>query len=170
MDPQHAAIARDIEIQTFKAERPITRRVIEAIPANKAEFKPDPVIKSALDLAFHIVGAEHRFVQAVLNGAFDFTNTGRPAELTTPADIIRWADAKFEADMTHLARVSPQDLTKVIDFRGIFQMPAVAFLRIGLNHSIHHRGQLSMYLRPMGAAVPAIYGESYDSAKSKLEV
>jgi uncharacterized damage-inducible protein DinB len=34
-------------------------------------------------------------------------------------------------------------------------------------HSIHHRGQLSMYLRPMGAKVPAIYGESYDSAQAK---
>jgi len=32
-----------------------------------------------------------------------------------------------------------------------------------LNHSIHHRGQLSMYLRPMGAKVPSIYGESYDA-------
>ena len=38
---------------------------------------------------------------------------------------------------------------------------------IGLKHSIHHRGQLSMYLRPMGAKVPSIYGESYDSAKAK---
>ena len=37
---------------------------------------------------------------------------------------------------------------------------------IGLKHSIHHRGQLSMYLRPMGAKVPSIYGESYDSAQA----
>jgi uncharacterized damage-inducible protein DinB len=36
-----------------------------------------------------------------------------------------------------------------------------------LNHSIHHRGQLSMYLRPMGAKVPSIYGESYDSAQAR---
>jgi uncharacterized damage-inducible protein DinB len=36
-----------------------------------------------------------------------------------------------------------------------------------LNHTIHHRGQLSTYLRPMGSKVPAIYGESYDSAQAK---
>ena len=42
-------------------------------------------------------------------------------------------------------------------------LPAVVYVQIGLNHSIHHRGQLSMYLRPMGAKVPSIYGESYDS-------
>jgi len=36
-----------------------------------------------------------------------------------------------------------------------------------MHHSIHHRGQLSMYLRPMGAQVPSIYGESYDTARAK---
>lgn len=54
-----------------------------------------------------------------------------------------------------------------LDFRGIFQRPAVSFLLFGLNHTIHHRGQLSSYLGCMGAKVPAIYGESYDSAQAK---
>jgi uncharacterized damage-inducible protein DinB len=49
----------------------------------------------------------------------------------------------------------------------MFQMPAVAFLQLGLNHTIHHRGQLCSYLRCMGAKVPAIYGESYDTAQAK---
>jgi len=55
----------------------------------------------------------------------------------------------------------------VIDFRGMFQLPAVAYLTFSLNHTIHHRGQLSTYLRAMGGKVPAIYGESYDSALAK---
>jgi len=55
----------------------------------------------------------------------------------------------------------------MVDFRGMFQRPALTFLQIGLNHSIHHRGQLTTYLRPMGGKVPAIYGESYDSALAK---
>jgi len=59
-------------------------------------------------------------------------------------------------------------LVKAVDFRGLFQLPAVAFIQLSLNHSIHHRGQLSMYLRPMGAKVPAIYGESYDTAQARL--
>jgi uncharacterized damage-inducible protein DinB len=58
-------------------------------------------------------------------------------------------------------------LTRPIDFRGIITLPAVSFLLIGLKHSIHHRGQLSMYLRPMGAKVPSIHGESHDSAMAK---
>ncbi len=55
----------------------------------------------------------------------------------------------------------------MLDFRGLFQSPAVTFLQISQNHTIHHRGQLSTYLRPMGAKVPVIYGESYDSAQER---
>jgi uncharacterized damage-inducible protein DinB len=47
------------------------------------------------------------------------------------------------------------------------QHPAVAWIQFSLNHSIHHRGQLSTYLRAMGGKVPAIYGESFDSAEAK---
>jgi uncharacterized damage-inducible protein DinB len=45
---------------------------------------------------------------------------------------------------------------------GMFNLPAVMYLQFMLNHSIHHRGQLSAYLRPMGAKVPSIYGGSFD--------
>jgi uncharacterized damage-inducible protein DinB len=45
---------------------------------------------------------------------------------------------------------------------GMFNLPAVMYLQFMLNHSIHHRGQLSSYLRPMGAKVPSIYGGSFD--------
>jgi uncharacterized damage-inducible protein DinB len=66
-----------------------------------------------------------------------------------------------------LESLSSEHLIKVIDFRGVFQMPAVRFLGVLLHHTIHHRGQLTVYLRPMGAKVPALYGESYDSAEAR---
>ncbi|MBM3793379.1 MAG: hypothetical protein FJW31_04785 [Acidobacteria bacterium] len=59
----------------------------------------------------------------------------------------------------------------IVDFMGVFQQPAVGFVTMAMNHSIHHRGQLSSYLRPMGAKVQAIYGMSADDnpfAKSRL--
>ena len=49
---------------------------------------------------------------------------------------------------------------------GIRQWPAMLYLQSGLHHTIHHRGQLSQYLRPMGAKVPSIYGMSYDDARA----
>ncbi len=83
------------------------------------------------------------------------------------ADIARWYGDMFQSTLGRVKQLSPEQLNKVLDFRGLFQLPAVAFLQFQLNHSIHHRGQLSVYLRPAGGKVPAIYGESYDSAEAR---
>ena len=73
----------------------------------------------------------------------------------------------FSGDAGRVAALTADQLLKIVDFRGISQLPAVIYLHTASIHSIHHRGQLSTYLRPMGAKVPAIYGESYDSAQAK---
>jgi uncharacterized damage-inducible protein DinB len=65
--------------------------------------------------------------------------------------------------MAKLRGMPPERLVKVLDYRGILIFPAVFFLQIALTHTVHHRGQLSNYPRPMGAKVPAICGESGDS-------
>ena len=166
---EQAVLIRDLVMQSLKSEHPVTRRVIEAIPLDTGDFRPNDVMKSAIDLAWHIVGAEHRFMEAVANGVFDFTNSGRPPELQTSADVARWYADTFPRDAERIGAMPVEALMKVVDFRGIFQLPAVAYLQTAQMHSIHHRGQLSMYLRPMGAKVPAIYGESYDSAQAKKD-
>ena len=81
-----------------------------------------------------------------------------------------WQDAATRSLGRGVAVVGRQgeQLTKILDFRGMFQWPAVSFIQLTLTHTIHHRGQLSMYLRPMGATVPAIYGESYDTTQARL--
>jgi uncharacterized damage-inducible protein DinB len=156
-------ILNAVGIPSVDAEHPVTKRVIAAIPHDKGDYRPDDVGKSAIDLAWHIVTAEIRFLEAVSAGAFDLTPTPRPETIRTGDDVNRWYDELFAGAMARLRRTSGEQLLKPIDFRGIFQFPAVVYVQLGLNHSIHHRGQLSMYLRPMGAKVPSIYGESYDA-------
>ena len=109
--------------------------------------------------------AENRFLCAVADGAFDLTPRPRPEDVRSPADVIAWYDERLPGNVERLNAASGAALAQPIDFRGILNFPAVVFLRIGLNHTVHHRGQLSMYLRPMGAAVPSIYGESFDARK-----
>jgi len=167
LQPEQALILREAALRSLTAERPVTQRVIEAIPLDKGDFRMDDVGKSALDLAWHIVGAEHKFLDFVVKGTFDVTPAPRPAHLDHSAAIARWFAETAAKDYEKVAAAPVEALVKVVDFRGRYQFPAVTFLQIGLNHSIHHRGQLSMYLRPMGAKVPSIYGESYDSAKAK---
>src|SRR6185503_2565250 len=149
LHPDQALFLRQFLLGGLEREHATTRRVIEAIPLDKGEYRPDAIVKSANDLAWHIVGAEHRFMDAVVTGAFDFTNTGRPAELRTSADIARWYAEMFPRDVARITALPGDALTRMIDFRGIFQLPAVTYLQTAQIHSIHHRGQLSMYLRPM---------------------
>jgi uncharacterized damage-inducible protein DinB len=170
LQPDQALFLRQFMLGSLEREHTTTRRVIEAIPADKGDYRPDSIVKCSNDLAWHIVGAEHRFLEAVANGVFDFTNPGRPEALGTSADIARWYGDTFPRDVARVKAMPVEALMQSIDFRGLFQFPAVVYLQTAQIHSIHHRGQLSMYLRPMGAKVPAIYGESYDSAQAKAAV
>jgi uncharacterized damage-inducible protein DinB len=154
-------------LPSLHAEHPVTKRVIAAIPAEKADYRPDAIVKSAIDLAWHIVASETRFLEAVASGAFDFGGAARPDSIRTPADIVDWYTERFARDIDRLKQIAGDELIRTIDFRGLFQFPAVVYVQLGLNHSIHHRGQLSMYLRPMGAKVPSIYGESYDAREAR---
>jgi uncharacterized damage-inducible protein DinB len=151
----------------LKNESRITRSVIEAIPADKGDYRPDEISKSALELAWHIVITEMRFMEAVAAGAFDLSPRPRPETIRNAAALLVWYDENFGARFDALTKLSNEQLLKTVDFRGMFQLPAVMYLNFVLHHSVHHRGQLSMYLRPMGAKVPAIYGESYDSAEAR---
>jgi uncharacterized damage-inducible protein DinB len=164
---QATLILRTSGLPTLRAERPVTKSVIAAIPPDKMDYRPDPVTRSAGDLAWHIVTAESRFLEAVAEGEFDLSPRDRPADVRTPADINRWYDERLERAVERLKALSGDHLVRTIDFRGVFQFPAVVYVTIALNHTIHHRGQLSMYLRPMGATVPSIYGESYDARQAR---
>ena|SRR5579863_6151764 len=170
--PEQATfLLQSVLLPAVKNEHALTKRVIEAIPpeatAEKGDYRPDSCAKSALELAWHIATAEHRFHDAVASGEFNLTPSPRPENVRNSADIAKWYAESFEKDFERLTKLSGEQLSKMVDFRGLLQFPAVVFLQVGLNHTIHHRGQLSTYLRPMGGKVPAIYGESYDSAEAK---
>ena len=163
LQPEQATfLLQAVLLPALTSEHAITQRVIEAIPDDKGDFAPHPVSRTALDLAWHIVSAEHRFFDAVCSGNFDYTPVPRPDSARAGADISGWNANSFRQDLARVAATSPEQLMTPIDFRGLFKLPAVTFLQIAINHTIHHRGQLSAYLRQMGARVPSIYGHSWD--------
>ena len=164
---QAVAVVRELLVPAYVNEHPLTKGVIASMPADKSAYKPHDVARSAIDLAWHIVAAECSFLNAVSNGAFDFTGGARPQEIQKPMDVVSWYSGEFGRAISKVKTLDGEQLLKPIDFRGIFNFPAYAYLQSGLSHSIHHRGQLSTYLRPMGGRVPSIYGESYDSRQSR---
>lgn len=156
-----------VHLPALKNEHPLTRKVIEAVPVDKGHYRLDPNARTALELAWHIAAAENRFMEATINGEFNRSGSGRPETVRNSADVARWYAERFERNFESLTKLTGEQLLKVVDFRGMFQRPAIMFLHMGMGHSIHHRGQLSAYLRPMGAKVPSIYGESYDDAQAR---
>jgi uncharacterized damage-inducible protein DinB len=168
MSPDHAEfLHHHIFLPGLKSEHPINLAVIGAIPLYRGDYRPDEISKSALDLAWHITATEMRFMDAVLAGGFDFTPNPRPASIANSADLSRWYVENFEERFGKVSKLPKEHLVQIVDFRGLVQLPVVMYLSFVRNHSVHHRGQLSMYLRPMGAKVPAIYGESFDSAEAR---
>jgi uncharacterized damage-inducible protein DinB len=151
----------------LRNEHQITKSIIKAIPLDKGDYRPDAVSKSALELAWHIAATEMRFMDALPAGEFDLSPRPRPDSIKNSADLTAWYTDNFELRFERLKKLSNEQLLKIVDFRGMFQLPAVMYLNFILHHSIHHRGQLSTYLRPTGAKVPAIYGESYDTAEAR---
>src|SRR5437868_5094569 len=97
-----ALFLRDNAIRNLKMEQPVTQRVIEAIPLDKGDYRPEPSGKSALELARHIAGAEHLFHESVITGAFDFANASRLSDLNTSADVARWYAETSQRDLARL--------------------------------------------------------------------
>jgi uncharacterized damage-inducible protein DinB len=168
IQPEQAAfLLNTVYLPALRNEHRITKAVIDAIPLDKGDYRPDSVSKSASELAWHIAATEMRFLDAIPAGAFDFTPRPCPESIKNSADLSAWYVDNFTSRLAKLTTMSNDQLIKIVDFRGMFQLPAVSFLEFILHHTIHHRGQLSVYLRPMGGKVPAIYGESYDSAEAR---
>src|SRR5215471_13324198 len=147
MHPDRARFLLDFLLPRLKSEQATTKKILSAVPPYKGDYKPHPQSMSSLKLSWHLAATEMWFLDAVIDHVFKEDDLPMPKELKPGADIARWYDENFATP---------------VDYIGLLNDPAVAYLSFAIRHSVHHRGQLSAYLRPMGAKVPAIYVESAD--------
>lgn len=162
LTPEIAFAKLQGEIMSYEGEKKTTKRVLAAVPDSGADYRPDPVSRTAMSLAFHIAYVEVWFLNGIAAGEFGPEKEELPPEVTKPSDLPAWYERETNAALEEVRKMTPEQAAKVIDFYGMFQMSAVMYMNFLNNHSVHHRGQLSVYLRPMGAKVPAIYGPSAD--------
>ena len=94
---QAVFLLNGVYLPSLKNEQRITRSIIEAIPLDKGDYRPDEISKSALDLAWHIVVTEMRFMDAVAAGAFDFSPRPLPDSVKTSGDLAAWYTDNFAA-------------------------------------------------------------------------
>ena len=166
MNSAEAKIIADYLLGNFELEMQTTARVVGAVPYENLSYQPDALSKSGIGLVRHIVLEDEWFLNSIADGQFNPPPDDSDAcGIMNPADGVAQYQAKMPAAIGRVRAMSPEQLTQVIDLFGIMQLRAVDFIGLALHHSIHHRGQLSSYIRPMGGKVPGVYGPSGDTKR-----
>jgi uncharacterized damage-inducible protein DinB len=155
-------------LNEFREEADITRRSLERVPADKLGWKPNPKSMSLGQLSLHIATIPSGLSRLAMQDGFDVTqgNFNPPqaqnveevlaAHEQSVLDVEKCLQGMTEQQAHASWRLMKRD-------REIFCKPRIAVLRsILLNHWVHHRGQLSVYLRLLDVPVPVIYGRSAD--------
>ncbi len=164
MDPKEIKTVADFLIADFANEMQTTLRVFEVVPEGQLDYRPDSKSKTALGLIRHITLEDEWLLNSVANGEFTPPPDDSDAcGIMNPAGAVARYKKKVPAALDRVRAMSGEKLANVIDLLGMIQAPGIAFLAMALKHSVHHRGQLSTYLRPMGGTVPGIYGPSADT-------
>jgi uncharacterized damage-inducible protein DinB len=161
LTPEQAMGALQLYIQDYEFDRTATGKVLAALPDSGASYSPDAASRTAVDLAWHIASVEKAFLDGVADGQFDMSVTAMP-EGMTPSKVYEWWQKEVPASLEKVKALTPEGAARILDFMGAFQLPAFVFMGWAVKHTLHHRGQLTAYLRAAGGKVPAIYGGSHD--------
>ncbi len=138
-------------------ESKTTSKVLSRIPEG-SDYRPDPKSRTARDIAWQIVNEELMIIDALEKGSAEWAPAPAPSTMKElcatydrqSADIVRRLQAlpaaRWDATLAFFGR----------------QRPASPMAWSFLFDIVHHRGQITTYLRPMGSTVPQIYGPSAD--------
>ena len=153
---------REFFIRCFKDEKPKFVKVFRAVPADGLAYRPHPRSSSAGDLVA-LLDEELREIQELLEkGASTFAPPASPASLEPLIASYEAHAAAIEKRLPALDDAAWEKKVKVTFGENPWEAPLGEMLFGYLFDAIHHRGQLSTYLRPMGGKVPSIYGPSAD--------
>lgn len=161
MTAQEAQSLLQLYTGMLERESPATRRVLAAVPESQLDFKLGEKGRTARELMWHIIESESWFGEAVIRGDFD----QQPDPAQTPATVagmLAWYDQHVPALLEKVKALPPDHMAKTANFFGAMTAPLVHFLHFWNVHTIHHRGQLSTYIRAVNGHVPDIYGGSAD--------
>ncbi len=150
---------------TLARESATTAKVMRAFPGDQAAFQPHPRSGSAMQL-FHTFGVEQGVALMCVNGALDLTKAFSVAPPASLSDAISAFETNVAAVVAAARKATPAVWGKAQPFfvgpKQMGQVPGGMIAEMMLSDQIHHRGQLSVYLRMAGGKVPSIYGPSAD--------
>ena len=156
---------REFFLQHSAAEFARFLGVLEATPADQLAYRPHPRSRSAYELIGHLIGHEQDLLELAGTGTINHRMQVPFKALQEGLAVYRQA---HEALAQQLGAMNDADWESagrfLLDGKVIYEYPRRDLAWLLLFDGLHHRGQLSTYLRPMGGRVPSIYGPSADSA------
>lgn len=141
----------------WKNESASTRRVFERIP-DGSDYRPDPKSRTAQEIAWQIIGEETMIMDAMENGKAEWAPPPMPESMS---EILKEYDKHSAEVIKRWESLPDERWSGTIEFFGN-ESPASLMAWNFLFDIIHHRGQITTYLRPMGSTVPQVYGPSAD--------
>jgi uncharacterized damage-inducible protein DinB len=154
----------------FDHEMNTCRTLLDRVPEAKFAWKPHAKSMTMGELATHIATIGH-WTEAILGmDAFDVATAPPTPKFTSRAELLKAFDENVKLVRKILAGASDADFMKSWTLKAggkdVLTMPKAAVIRsFVMNHTIHHRGQLSVYLRLNDVSVPSIYGPSADEGQ-----
>jgi uncharacterized damage-inducible protein DinB len=153
----------------FDQEMAGTRRVLERMPADKFSWQPHTKSFALGKLATHVAQLPSWATMALNSEEFDVSLPREAPKVTSTEELLALFDKSTSEAREALANASNEDWSRPWTLRNgahvIFTMPRIAVLRtMVMNHTIHHRAQLTVYLRLNDIPVPGLYGPSADES------
>lgn len=149
-------------LRFWEKEAPATRKVLSRIPEG-SDYRPDPKSRTAREIAWLLVQEEIAVGEGLAKGVIEWAEAPTPA---TMAEVLAVYDRRHPEITKTMQALEPARWEQPIPFiwggQEVMKEPAWDMAWGFLLDAVHHRGQLSTYLRPMGSTVPQIYGPSAD--------
>jgi uncharacterized damage-inducible protein DinB len=151
--------------EELESEVRATRRCLEAIPDNLYAWKPHEKSMNLGYLALLVADIPRWIIYSLEKGEVDFA-TYENFQLSTTAALLKHFDSNVEGAKRVLGKMTDEDLTKQFSLKEsgkvLYTAPMKENIRSTINHWVHHRGQLTVYMRLNNIPVPSIYGPSAD--------
>ena len=152
-------------LKELNSEHRATRKCLESIPETLFEFKPHPKSMNLGYLALLVAEIPLWIRHMILDSEIDFVSFKHFAPKTS-AELVTHYDENIEAARQALQNVTDEELQSSFSLKAngqlLYSSPKIVDIGTTLNHWVHHRGQLTVYMRLNDIAVPSIYGPSAD--------
>jgi len=160
---------KDAFIAELKYEAGLTRKMLEKVPMDKADWKPHERSMTLGRLATHIAETIHWIPVILKADEFDFASNPSPKGHTAAdsEELLAILDNNFNKAITALSQTDDETFNKTWSVKRGEQLVMTSAKKVAIrgwafSHQFHHRGQLSVYLRLLDIPVPGMYGPSAD--------